>query len=204
MSGPPTQPDPASHPELADVRATMRAEFRAERRAAELEAVRDHWSRRTMADVLIEAMRRGDTVTLQLGSHSRVTGTVTDAGRDFAIIENLHQRIAVRVTDRDGHPYHGPELLLEMRERSQTGGAQATKPSATFRSVLQRFDFESQTDPRDRIRIEVGTTLRPQPLVGRVQVLAEDHLYLVDDHGVHQFVPLSTITYVAWAQRTPT
>lgn len=147
MSNPPTESDPARDPELADVRARMRAEFRAERRAAELEAVRDHWSRRTIADVLDEAMRRGDTVTLQLGIHRRVTGTVTDAGRDFAVIDSPHRRVAVRVTDRDGHPYRGPELLVEIHERAATGGSNATKPSATFRAVLQRFGFESRPTP---------------------------------------------------------
>lgn len=200
MSEPPIQPDPTSHQELADVRASMRAEYRAERRAAELEAVRDQWARRTIVDVLVEAMRRGDTVTLQTGPHLRVTGTVTDAGRDFAVVENPHQRVAVRVTDRDALSYHGPEVLVEIRHRAQTGGAQPTKPSATFRSVLQRFDFDSQTDPR--VRIEVGVALKPQPLVGRMQALAEDHLYLIDEHAVGHFVPLSTITYVAWAPRT--
>jgi hypothetical protein len=197
---PPLDPDPASSQELADVRAAMRAEYRAERRAAELEAVRDHWSRRTIADVLNEAMRRGDTVALQLGPHRRITGTVTDAGRDFVVIDTPHQRVAVRVTDRDGHPYRGPELLVEIRERAATGGSNATKPSATFRAVLQRVDFESQADPR--ARVEVGTSMSAQPLTGRVQVLAEDHLYVVDEHAVDHFIPLSTITHVAWAPRT--
>ncbi|HVM00834.1 MAG TPA: hypothetical protein VM324_16210 [Egibacteraceae bacterium] len=201
-SGPPPEPDPASDPELAHVRAAMRAEWRAERRAAELEALRDHHSRRTIADVLVEAMRRGDTVTLQLGPHRRITGTVTDAGRDFAVVENAHERLAARVADRDGHPYLGPELLVEIRGRAHTGGAQPTKPSATFRSVLQRFDFDAQADPR--ARIEIGTTLRCQPLTGRVQALAADHLYLIDEDDTQHFAPLSTITYVARAQPRPT
>jgi hypothetical protein len=201
MNDPPSDPDPTTDPDLADVRARMRAEYRAERRAAELEAVRDHWSRRTIADVLAEAMRRGDTVTLHLWPQRRITGTITDAGRDFAVVENPHQRVAVRVSDRDGHPYHGPQLLAEIRERARTGGAQATTPSATFRAVLQRFDFDSQTDPQ--VLIEVGVTLRSQPLVGCVHALAEDHLYLVDEHAVDHFIPLSTITYVAWTPRKP-
>ena len=199
MSDPPRDPDPTTDPDLADVRARMRAEYRAERRAAELEALRDHWSRRTIADVLAEAMRRGDTVTVHLWPQRRVTGTVSDAGRDFAVIQNPHQRVAVRVTDRDHHPYHGPQLLVEIRERVRAGGTQATKPSASFRAVLQRFDFDSQTDPQ--VLVEIGVTLRSQPIVGHVQVLAEDHLYLVDDHTMDHFVPLSAVTYVAWAPR---
>lgn len=201
MSDPPSDPDPTTDPDLADVRARMRAEYRAERRAAEHEAVRDHWSRRTIADVLAEAMRRGDTVTLHLWPQRRITGTVSDAGRDFAVIDTPQQRVAVRVADRDGHPYHGPQLLIETRERARTGGAQATKPSASFRAVLQRCDFDSQTDPQ--LLVEVGVTLRSQPLVGRVQALAEDHLYLVDEHTMDHFVPLSAITYVAWGPRKP-
>jgi hypothetical protein len=43
--------------------------------------------------------------------------------------------------------------------------------------------------------------MSPQPLAGRVQALAEDHLYVVDEHAVDHFIPLSTTTYVAWAPR---
>jgi hypothetical protein len=202
MSDHAVDPDPSSDTELTDVRATMRAHYRDQQRTVEREAAYCHWSSRTIADVLLEAMRRGDTVTLQLGPHRHITGAVTDAGRDYVIVVNSHERLAARVTDRDGHPYLGPHLLVQIHDRGLTGGVQPTRPQSTFRDILRQSELEAEADPR--VHIEVGTTLHSQPVTGRVQALAEDHLYLVDDQGTQTYVPLSTVTYVAARSPGPT
>lgn len=195
MNDPLSEPTASGHESLADVNAALRAQYRAEQRALEREAVYDHWSRRSIADVLAEAMRRGDPVRLQLPPSRRVTGKVTDVGRDFAVIENPRLRLVIRVTDRDGHPYQAPELLLAIPERAPSGGTNATNPHETFRAVLQRLDIDTQHDPR--CRVEIGTTMSAQPLTGQIRALAADHLYLLDHDDVEHFIPLSAITYVA-------
>ena len=197
-----TEPeDPRHLKDLTDVRASMRAEFRAERRSAEAETVHDMWTRRTLGDVLAEAMRRGDRVAIHLHPGRAVEGVIVDGGRDYAVIETPRQRIAVRIAavrrDAGIDPYEGPQLHIEVRERAPAGGAEASKPSSTFRSVLQRYDFEQQLD--ERRYAEIGTTRRLDPLIGRLLALAADHLYVRDRDDVELFIPTSAITYITWA-----
>lgn len=193
--------DPRHLKDLTDVRASMRAEFRAERRSTEAEAVHDLWTRRTLSDVLAEAMRRGDRMVIHLHPGRAVEGVIVDAGRDYAIVETPRQRVAIRVAavSRDAaiDPYEGPQLLIEVRERVAAGGAEASKPSSTFRSVLQRYEFEQQLD--ERRYAEIGTTRRLDPLAARLLALATDHLYVRDRDDVELFIPTSAITYITWA-----
>lgn len=184
-----------------DLQAMTRAEQRAERRAAELEALRDEWSSRTITDVLHETMRRGDRVAIQVHPGRTAEGTVVDAGRDYAILSIARKRLAIRTADRElrdggGDPYRAPQQLVEIRQRARSGGRQASHPRSTFRSVLQRFEFDSNVG---RQQVELGSTLRSHSLVGHIQVLAIDHLYLRDLNEIEVFVPLASITYIAWA-----
>ena len=194
--------DPRHGKDLTDVRASMRAEFRAERRSMEAEAVHDMWTRRTLSDVMAEGMRRGDRVAVHLHPGRVVEGVVVDAGRDYATVETARQRVAVRIgaVSRDAviNPYEGPQLLIEIRERLPAGGAEASKPSSTFRSVLQRYEFEQQLD--ERRRVEIGITRRLDPLIARLLALATDHLYVRDRDDVEVFIPTSAITYITWAE----
>ncbi|MBA2556999.1 MAG: hypothetical protein H0V12_06590 [Chloroflexi bacterium] len=193
--------DPRHQKDLTDVRASMRAEFRAERRSTEAEAIHDMWTRRTLSDAVAEAMRRGDRVAIHLHPGHNVEGVIVDAGRDYAVVETPRQRLAVRVAaaTRDAvvDPYEGPQLLIEVRERIPAGGAEASKPSSTFRAVLQRYEFEQQLD--ERRWAEVGTTRRIDPLTARLLALAADHLYVRDRDDVELFIPTSAITYITWA-----
>lgn len=191
------EPDPVGRGDLADVRASMRAELRAERRASEAEAIRDQWCRRDMVTVLHETMRRGDTVILECHPR-RLQGQVVDAGRDYAVVATGRDRVAVRAGDVDAEgqagSYTGPPLVVRVAQRARHGGTHAADPAATFRSVLQRLDFEAQVDPS--AQVELGVGLLSEPLVGHVSALAADHLYLCDLDGVEAFVALSTVTYV--------
>lgn len=187
---------------LRDLAVRGRAQMRAERRQEELETVRDLWGRRSLADVVVEAMRRGDEIAVRLAGRT-LRGPVVDAGTDFATVDTAHRRVDVHLTaglrHSGGHDYQGPALLVEIATRAKAGGADPATPNATFRSRLQRYDVESQLHP-DR-RVEVGTILDPEPLVGRVQARATDHLYLRDRDDRELFVPLAVITYIAWGPR---
>lgn len=182
-----------------DLEAGLRAEERAERRATEHEALRDLWARRRVIDVLHEALRRGDHLTVHAYPR-QLSGPIVEAGRDFAVIATTRQRVTVRASIPDGDTprevYQQPPLHIEVAERAQSGGRKPSQPTSTFRSVLQRFDFQAQihADP-----VEVGVLGRPDPLVGSLRALGHDHLYLSNPDEVETFIALSAVTYIAWA-----
>jgi hypothetical protein len=186
---------------LAEVRARLRAQFRAARRSEEEEAVRDQWRRRTLAEALAEAMRRGDTVRLRLPG-LRVQGRVLDAGRDYVVVDAPRGQVVVRVAAAGDapDPYHAPLLVAEVVERSRSGGTDATRPASTFRAALARLEVDSRLDAR--LVVEVGTSLGGEGVTGRLEALGADHVYVRTRDGVDVLVPLGAVTY-ACARRPP-
>lgn len=189
----------SSDPSDPDLEAGLRAEWRAERRATEHEALRDMWSQRRLVDVFHEALRRGDEVVVHCHPR-RLHGQVVDAGRDYAVVDTGRQHVTVRAVSMDSDdraaPYLGPPVRVEIPKRARRGGRQASHPSSTFRSVLHHFDFQAQLRQKP---VELGVAGRRDPLEGWLRALGTDHLYLCDRDDVEVFVPLSTVGYVAWA-----
>lgn len=189
--------------ELADLSARVRAEHRAERRAQELEAVRERWRSRSFVEAVQEAMRRGDEVRISLPVGRRVEGLVVDAGTDFATVETGAGRVSVHlaagVRSDFGEAYQPPLAMVTIRSRSRSGGTNASRRTPSFQALLHQFDFE-QRYLRPAQQVVVGTALDPQPVVGRIEVHAWDHLYLRSRDGAEVFVPVAAITTIAWAE----
>lgn len=180
----------------------MRATLRSDRMAGEREALRDLWSQRSLLDVAVEAMHRGDEVVIRLVTGRIVRGPIVDAGRDYAVVEAAGQRIAVRLATLGAHGevgrYDGPPVHLEIPAHASRGGTKASGRNPTFAALLGAYDEEQQAAPH-RV-IEVGTSLRSDPLRGRIRARAWDHLYLHDLQDSEIFVALSTISHVTWVE----
>lgn len=183
------------------MRLRIRATLRSERRAGEREAIREQWSQRSLVDVAVEAMHRGDEVGVRLSGARTIRGAIIDAGRDYAVVDTGAQRIAVRLAglgpDGDLRRYDSPPVQIEITSRAHGGGTKASGKSPTFASLIAEYDAAQQLHP-DRI-VEIGTTLRPDPLLGRVRARAWDHVYLRDLQDREVFVALATMSYIAWA-----
>lgn len=174
-------------PELS---ASLRAEFRAERREEEREAVRHAWARRRLRDAAAEAMRRGDQVIVHLAGR-RVTGTVTAVGTDYAAVVDVTGAVVVHLGA--GTP------ILQIRAHAQGCGVQAPGDPKTFLAALRSYQIDQDRDPRGRRMIELGTPTHPDGLVGRLEAVAVDHVYLRDRHGCDWYIPTTAISYLTWA-----
>jgi hypothetical protein len=188
--------------ELDALAARVRAENRAERRQAELEAVRERWRSRRFVEAVQEAMRRGDELTVWLPPGRRLRGVVVDAGVDFATLDDSGRRISVHlaagVQTDFGDPYQPPLVVVAIAHRSRSGGTNPSRRTPSFQALLHQFDFE-QRYLRPTRHVEVSTLLDADPLVGRIEVHAWDHLYLRATDGSEVFVPVAAITTIAWA-----
>jgi hypothetical protein len=190
--------------ELEDLAARVRAEGRAERRQVELEAVRERWRSRRFVEAVQEAMRRGDEVTVVLPGGRKLQGLVVDAGVDFATLWAAGRGVSVHlsagVQSEFGDPYQPPLVMVTIRRRSRSGGTNPSRRTPSFQALLHQYDFE-QRYLRPGRYVEVGTLLERDPVVGRIEVHAWDHLYLRTEDGSEVFVPVAAITTIAWAER---
>lgn len=177
-----------SDPELS---AALRAEYRAERREDERLAVRDAWRRRRLVDVAAEAMRRGDPVTMLLPGRT-VTGSVAAVGDDYAMVNTVGGAVAVHLPSGAAAP------LLQVNARARSGGVQQPKAPKTFMAVLRSYQTDQDLDRRRR-RVELGTPTQLGGLVGHIEAVAVDHVYIRDHHGVDSYIPTAAVSYLAWA-----
>ena len=209
MNNDPTQPSGPEQPELGELRGRLRGQWKAERRAEEREALREHWLQRDLIDAVTEAMHRGDHVTITLPGDRVLSGRIVATGRDYALLrtdQRPSRDFAVRLADADrrraGDPYAGPQLLVAVTEGTPTDGpVESPDAPATFQALLHQYDFEQQADLGRKV--ELGTTLHPRGLVGRLRAHAWDHLYVTDATSSHLFVPVGAVTYIAWSSHTP-
>jgi len=182
--------------------ARVRAEHRAERRQLELEAVHERLRARGFDDVIAEALRRGDELAVSLPGGRRVRGLVVDAGADFATLQAGDRLIGVHlaagIQQEFGEPYQPPLAVLRISRRSRSGGTNPSGRTPSFQALLHQYDFE-QRYLRPSALVEVGTLVEPDPIIGRIEAHAWDHLYLRSDDGTEVFIPVAAITTIAWA-----
>ena len=180
--------DASDRSELA---VRLRAEYRAERRAEEYEALRQQWAERTVVQVAHELARRGDEVMLRWPSLA-LQGRIRDAGRDWFALATARETMVVHLPASS--PSTWPEL--EITHRVASGGRAPEGREPTFRAYLRSFAFAQQLDPRRLV--SVTTAGRPAALHVLILACAEDHLYARD--GQREYVlPLTTIRLLAWS-----
>lgn len=189
--------------ELDALAARYRAEHRADRRQAELEAVRERWRSRGFVEAVQEAMRHGDELTVWLPAGRRVRGMVVDSGVDFATLEGPDAQrtsvhLAAGVQTEFGDPYQPPLAIVAVTRRATSGGTNPSRRTPSFQALLHQFDFEQRYLRPTRL-VEVGTLLDPEPFSGRIEAHAWDHLYLRTIDDTETFIPVAAITTIAWA-----
>lgn len=167
------QPDPKLASELRQGAGREWAEEAAEdERLTELHRRR----RLTLADQAKELINRGERVSVEFGGHS-FSGAVAKAGEDYATIEGPGQAADIRLdearwsvitTDQPGEP--------------RPGGAES------FRAVLHEH---SASDHVVRLALPGGDMV-----IGRISVVAADHVEVNDVDDRRLIVPLKLILAV--------
>ena len=194
--------------ELEEVAQTLRAVARADQSDSEQGALREAWRTRSYADVLQEAMRRGDRVALHLQGGRALRGVLIDAGRDFVTL--VPERgdgapVDVQVATGASARASGAGMVaLQIVARGATRGTRGSGDAfVTFAARLNDYAFHTELRPTRRVVVAHRAAESGWALVrGELRAFAWDHLYLATAGG-EIFVPLAMVAYVHWADAPP-
>lgn len=166
-------PDPNLASEL---RASAGQEWTEE--AAEDERLTELHRRRrlTLSDVAKEIVNRGDRVSVEFGGHS-FSGAVTGAGSDYATIAGPGQVADIRLETA-----RWSILISDSPAQSRTAVPES------FRALLHEH---SGTDHVVRLALPGGDMV-----IGRLSVVAEDHVEVEDVDSRRLVVPMGLILAV--------
>ena len=162
----------------AQLRGEVGSEFRLEAEALEEDAAKLVLRRRTLGDIAVELMNRGDEVGATAAG-TTISGVITHAAGDLVIIETSHSTVSVNLA--------GP-ISLRVVRRAQAGGRGRANGSPSYRSRMLELEMSGEL-------VEIVTPLTPDPLVGTISVVGADHVVVIDRDQTEQFVPLSAVAF---------
>lgn len=149
----------------------------------EIEAAEEQLERntRSLADVFIEFMERGDDVEVVVGPH-RFAGPILGVGGDLVTLEVGERRADVSLSQ-----------LTSVRVVAAKANTGRTYQSASTATVVARL--RELAGARAGAMAElVGTDL--EPVAGAVIAVSPAHVELVTARGEHWVVPIATIAVV--------
>ncbi len=162
----------------SELRRQVGVEFRLEAEAVEEDAAKMTLRRRTLTDIALELMNRGDEVGVN-GAGSSFSGVITHAAGDLAILETPHSLVSINLA--------GPVALRVLR-RAQEGGRGRANASQSYRSRMLELEISGEF-------VEIVSSATPEQLPGRIKVVGTDHLVLEDRDRTQWFIPLSAIAF---------
>jgi hypothetical protein len=166
-----------------ELRERVGAEFRAETEIVEQETEIGRLRRRTLHDVAVETANRGDVVSV-LAPGRTVTGSVTHVGKDYVSIDTTTEHLDARL-----------ERVGLVVTRRSAGGFTPRAGSITFKARLS--EFEQTGEIVEVVASHIEATVR-----GRILVVAEDHVIVVDGDEARNVLPLATIDLTIRTRRT--
>jgi len=129
-----------------------------------------------LADMAKEMANRGERVTVDVSGHS-LSGTVVAAGADYAVIEGSGV---------------SSEVKLDAAFWSVIPAGIDAKPgTVTDESLSARLSDHSEQGNTVRIALPGG-----ELVIGKVKVVATDHVEIADADGRRLFVPMTMILAV--------
>jgi hypothetical protein len=130
----------------------------------------------TMSEAAKEMANRGDRVAVECAGHS-FSGALVSAGADYAVIEGSGLR---------------SEIRLDAGYWSLIPAAQGASPGTTTNETLAaRLREHADTGAMLRIAVAGG-----ELVIGKVTVVAEDHVEIDDADGRRIYVPMRMILAV--------
>ncbi len=161
--------------DVADTAAALRAEWRAEEERWSRAALEQWEHGRTLADVVLAAMHRGDRVTVTVADGAW-SGPVIGVGRDVARIDTGAIPVDVRL---------GPAVPFVLRVHAGRDDGHRGDPTVTT--------FTARLRELDGTEVCIGTQN------GRVEGIlrtGRDHVRLTDREGAAAYVPAASISWV--------
>lgn len=159
--------------------AALRAEWRDEEEAWTRAAL-ERWEHgRTLRDVALDCMHRGDVVAI-------TTAGVVLHGQIVAVgVDTL------RLVDNEGLVDvllgESVSVILRVQTRTRAGGSSGITGTSTFRACL--LEHETHTT------VELGVSALDGALVGALRV-GSDHARVRTRDGIDTFVPLRSVAWV--------
>jgi hypothetical protein len=167
-------------PDLARLGQAFRDELRAEAEAYEELAAKDLLRRRSLTDVALELVHRGDRVAVTVGE-TALAGVVVYAAGDLACLRTSAGDVDLRLTA-------GP--LIRVIERVRSGGQPNGRGPASFVARLHEHEAAGSE------MVLGGPGVRGE-VRGRLAAVAGDHVVVDEDGGGRAYVGLPAI---AWAR----
>ncbi len=146
-----------------ELRERVGHEMRLEAEMAEQDAAAVELRRRRMADLAIELLSRGDTVTFIAGDRT-IRGRLSYARGDIASVEAAVGRVDVHLPSG---------VILRVDERSTEGGTTPRAGSDTLRARLLEHELAG-------IDIEVWAPSHGIEVSGSIVAVGKDHLVVRD------------------------
>jgi len=169
--------DPFEHADLGAA-AAVRAEWRADEEEWTQAAIERWQHDRTVHDLMLECMHRGDTLLVEL-PHATLTGVLRGVGDDFVALDSPGGRVDVPVDAR--------AVVFRVAEPARAGGTRGAAVT-TFRMRLYELEADAGT-------VEVGTASSAVTLTGRLQV-GRDHVVVRERDGGYSVVALGTVAWI--------
>jgi hypothetical protein len=157
-----------------ELRESVGAEFRAEAEMVEFETEIGRLRRRSLHDVAREAANRGDRVSVVTAGRT-VTGLVAHVGKDYLSLETPTEYLDARL-----------DRVALLVSPNTSGGIDPRGGSITFKARLSEFEQTGE-------QVEVVASQINTSVLGRVAVVATDHVIVQDADGATNVLPLDTI-----------
>lgn len=162
-----------------ELRERVEAEMRLEAEMIEHDSALVERRRRVMADLAIELVSRGDTVTAIAGEKV-LRGRLVYARGDIASLDTGSGTA-------DLHLAAGVALRID--ERRTEGGTTPRSGSDTLRARLLEYEMDAR-------RIEIWLPAHHMEVSGGIGAVGKDHLVVIDQDGSEWVAQLTDIAWV--------
>lgn len=163
-------------PELAALGQQFRDELRAEAAEYEALAAKDLMRNRSLREVALELLHRGDVVGAVVGRRA-FTGTVTYAAGDLVCMRTPSLEVDLSLAT---------PLALQVLERVRTGGRGRGTGPGSFLGRLRDHELSAG-------QVEVCCPALDMDVRGAVVAVAEDHVVMEGSEGQHWFLARQAI-----------
>ena len=162
-----------------ELRERVGADMRLEAEMLEYDAALVEKRRRSMADLAIEYVSRGDDVTALAGAKS-IRGRLIYARGTLATIQTGTGTADLHLV---------PGLALRIDERATEGGITPRTGADSLRARLLEYNLREQP-------IELWAPTHHIEVSGRIEAVGKDHLILADGDGTEWVAQLADIAWV--------
>jgi hypothetical protein len=164
-----------------ELRESVGGEFRRQAEEDEYAARKSALRKRSLDQVAYELLARGDTVSVLAGER-RFRGVVAHAHGDLlTLVTPQGDQVHVNL--------EGP-VVLQVAERAPEGGKGRDRfGPESFLARMRELELSELT-------VEIVAPSAGDPLTGRIEAAASDHLMMTDDTGAPTFVPLAWVAAV--------